>query len=72
MRNTSLKPGQKAPKSGQYEVIGPRGGTPGIEVTVPKGTILPPPPTKIPGSTYRLIDPKKKQKRKVNNVVHQI
>jgi len=37
-----LKPGQKAPKSGQYEIQGPRGGRTGIERTVVKGEPMPP------------------------------
>lgn len=44
-----LKPGQKAPKSGQYGVVGPRGGKINHEVTVVKGE--PMPPTKKPGQT---------------------
>lgn len=51
-----LKPGQTAPKSGQYQQIGPRGGH-GHEVTSVKGE--PPPPTTTPGSTYTLVDPTK-------------
>jgi hypothetical protein len=51
---SKLKPGMSAPKSGQYEVIGPRGGH-GIEVTVPKGHNLPPTPK--PNSSYKLVDP---------------
>lgn len=50
-----LKPGQKAPKSGQYGVVGPRGGKINHEVTVVKGE--PMPPTKKPGQTYVLNDP---------------
>ena len=38
------RPGQKAPVSGQYEIIGPRGGRTGKERTVEKGEILPPTP----------------------------
>ena len=49
----ALKPGQKAPASGQYLEIGPRGRK-GHEVTVVKGEPLP--PTTIGGSTYRLVD----------------
>ncbi len=49
-----LKPGHTAPSSGQYVVIGPRGGR-GREITVVKGE--PMPPTSKPGMTYR---PKKK------------
>lgn len=48
-----LKPGQPAPKSGQYVTIGPRGGK-GNEVTSTKGNPLPPAPKS--GSTYKLVD----------------
>lgn len=48
-----LKPGQTAPKSGQYQQIGPRGGK-GHEVTVTKGEPLPPAPAK--GMSYKLVD----------------
>ncbi|SPX74144.1 Uncharacterised protein [Mycobacteroides abscessus] len=41
---------RQAPASGQYPVIGPRGGNTGKEVTVPKGRPLP--PTDRPGKTY--------------------
>lgn len=37
-----LKPGNKAPASGQYEVIGSRGEKINHEVTVVKGEPLPP------------------------------
>ncbi len=48
----ALKPGSKAPASGQYGVIGPRGGKINHEVTVVKGE--PMPPTRKPGQTYVL------------------
>ncbi len=48
-----FRPGQKAPASGQYREIGPRGGR-GREVTVPKNRPLP--PTTGPGRTYDLVD----------------
>ena len=51
---SGLRPGQTAPRSGQYQIEGPRGGR-GPERTVPAGSTLPPTPT--PGSTYRLVDP---------------
>ncbi len=38
-----LKPGQTAPKSGQYEIVGPRGGRTGEERTVVRGEPLPRP-----------------------------
>lgn len=53
----ALKPGQSAPRSGQYEEVGPRGGRQGNEVTVPKGSTLP--PTSKPGRGYVLADPSK-------------
>jgi hypothetical protein len=56
MTNKNLKPGQPAPKSGQYETIGPRGGR-GDEVTAIKGKPLPPTPK--PNSSYVLVDPTK-------------
>lgn len=52
-----LKPGISAPKSGQYQEVGPRGGQPGREVTVPKGRPLP--PTTQSGRRYTLVDPTK-------------
>jgi len=50
----SLNPGQKAPASGQYKIVGPRGGSTGIERTVVKGEPLPPP--LAAGQTYKLTD----------------
>lgn len=54
MRNKTLSPGQKAPASGQYEIIGPRGGRTGVERTVVRGEPLPPPPQS--GEKYTLVD----------------
>lgn len=48
-----LRPGTKAPSSGQYQQIGPRGGV-GNEVTAVKGKPLP--PAQLKGATYRLVD----------------
>ncbi|WP_413522705.1 hypothetical protein [Photobacterium phosphoreum] len=50
----SKKPGEKATKSGQYEILGPRGGATGKERTVTKGEPLPPTPKK--GQVYKLVD----------------
>ena len=50
--NEPLRPGDKAPNSGQYQQIGPRGGK-GPEVTLVQGKRLPP---AAKGSTYRLVD----------------
>ncbi len=52
-KTSGLKPGQSAPKSGQYQQVGPKGGR-GTEVTSVKGESLP--PTSKPGSTYTLVD----------------
>ncbi|MCX6731714.1 MAG: hypothetical protein NTX55_01875 [Candidatus Parcubacteria bacterium] len=51
------KPGELVPRSGQYEIIGPRGGKKREEITGVKGKPLP--PTKKPGSGYKLVDPTK-------------
>jgi len=55
-----LKPGSATPVSGQYAVVGPRGGISGKEITGVKGKPLPPTPT--PGGGYKLVD-KTKHKR---------
>jgi hypothetical protein len=50
----TLKPGQKAPGSGQVEIVGPRGGKTGQERTTTKGNPLPPTPK--PGQQYVPVD----------------
>ena len=55
----TIKPGQTATRSGQYEIIGPRGGRTGEERTVTRGEPLPPPPER--GQRYRLVDPTKQK-----------
>lgn len=52
-----LKPGTQAPRSGQYEIVGPRGGGTGKERTVTKNEPLPPTPEN--GQKYKLVDPTK-------------
>ena len=56
MSKTS-KPGETAPRSGQYEIIGPRGGRTGDERTVTRGEPLPPTPKS--GQGYKIVDPTK-------------
>jgi len=51
----TFKPGEMAPRSGQYEIIGKRGGHIGDERTATKGKPLPPTPQ--PGQVYQLVDP---------------
>ena len=54
---TTLKPGNITPRSGQYEIVGPRGGRTGQEVTSVQGKPLPPTPK--PGQMLLLVDPTK-------------
>ena len=44
MKQIILKPGQKVPCSGQYEIIDNKGKKTGFEVTLIKGTKTPPTP----------------------------
>lgn len=53
----TFKPGEKSPRSGQYEFVGPRGGRTGVERTVTKGEPLP--PSRQPGEKFILVDPTK-------------
>jgi hypothetical protein len=55
----SMKPGEKAPVSGQYEIVGPRGGKTGEERTVVRHEPLPPTPEK--GQSYVIADRTKNQ-----------
>jgi hypothetical protein len=57
MTKKTYTPGNKAPNSGQYGIIGPRGGNTGIERTVVRGEPLPPTPQS--GQKYILVDPSK-------------
>ena len=54
MGKRNYKPGQPAPASGQYGIIGRRGGNTGKERTVVKNEPLPPTPQK--GQRYVLVD----------------
>jgi len=62
-KTASLKPGNIARASGQYQEIGPRGGK-GHEVTVVKGEPLP--PTRKSGATYKLVDRSKNKSGQVD------
>lgn len=50
MSKDNLRPGDSAPVSGQYPVVGPRGGKTGTEITAVGGRPLPPTPK--PSMTY--------------------
>jgi len=54
MSKRGLPPGASTPKSGQYGVVGPRGGNTNREITSTKGNPLP--PSQRPGETYVLND----------------
>jgi hypothetical protein len=49
-----LRPGEATPESGQYAVVGPRGGDRGREITSVEDNPLP--PTQNPGEGYILVD----------------
>ena len=53
----TYKPGQTAPRSGQYGIVGPRGGKTNTERTVVKGKTFP--PTEKSGQKYVMNDPTK-------------
>ena len=57
MAKKTYRPGQKAPRSGQYEIIGPRGGRSGKERTIVRDEPMPPTPKK--GQEYVIVDPTK-------------
>jgi hypothetical protein len=54
MAKPPLTSGDRAPRSGQYEIIGPRGGHTGEERTSTRGNPLPPTPKS--GQAYKLVD----------------
>lgn len=60
-KNSGLRPGQIADTSGQYALVGPRGGRTDSERTVVKGEPLPPTPR--PNMSYKLVDATKHGKR---------
>jgi hypothetical protein len=51
------KPGTPAPRSGLYDIVGPRGGDTGKQRTGVEGHRLPPTPK--PGQSYELKTPAK-------------
>lgn len=59
-KGNPIKPGAECPESGQYAVVGPRGGDRGREVTSTEGNRMP--PGQSPGERYVLIDPTKHKK----------
>lgn len=61
MSDDKLKPGNKAPVSGQYEVVGPDGEDKDREVTSIEGNPLP--PAQEPGTNYELTDETKHKEK---------
>ncbi|WP_312673672.1 hypothetical protein [Microbacterium sp.] len=59
--SNQLRPGQIARQSGQYEIVGPRGGRTGDERTVTRGE--PMPPTPKPNMSFNLVDRTKNGRR---------
>lgn len=56
MSKQLLTPGTPAPGSGQYRIVGPRGGDlGGVERTSTRGNPLPPTPAS--GQRYEYVDP---------------
>ena len=51
----NIKPGESASRSGQYEIVGPRGGRTGEERTLVRGNTAPPTPKS--GQVYQMVDP---------------
>lgn len=51
---SSIKPGQIVNESGQYKIVGPRGGVSTTEVTLVENKPAPPTPKK--NSTFVLVD----------------
>jgi len=54
MARKTYKPGESAPASGQYEIVGPRGGRTGKERTIVKDETLP--PTEEKGQQFIIVD----------------
>ena len=54
MAKDQLRPGTRAPASGQYKAVGPRGGVGKKEITAVKGKPLP--PIAKPGSRFKIVD----------------
>ncbi len=61
MAKPEFRPGEKPDTSGQFAVVGPRGGATGVEVTGVAGKPLPPTPE--PGMGYNLVDPTAHKKK---------
>lgn len=59
---STYKPGTPAPRSAQYEIVGPRGGRTGIERTGVREKPLP--PTLEPGQRYIVVDPTRTNPKK--------
>jgi hypothetical protein len=66
MADKLYKPGETAPLSGQYEIVGSRGGNKGgQERTIVQGE--PMPPTPASGLRYKMVDPSNNRAGKPKN-----
>lgn len=61
MAKQPRKPGEQAPQSGIYRIVGPRGGDTGAERTVVQGEPFPPTPNS--GQKYVIQRPTKTNRR---------
>lgn len=61
MAKKIYKPGERCPQSGQYEIVGPRGGKTDQERTVVKDEPFPPTPQS--GQGFVLVDPTRHKTR---------
>jgi hypothetical protein len=62
MEREEFKPGEECPISGQWEIVGPRGGRTRDERTITKGE--PFPPTLESGQKFVLVDRTKHKKKR--------
>lgn len=58
----AYKPGERVPRSGQWEIVGPRGGRTGREVTATRGEPFPPTPKRR--QRFIIVDPTRHKSRR--------
>ena len=60
----AYKPGEVAPRSGEYELVGPRGGKTGETVTLSKNDRFP--PSNKAGQVYEMLEKNSSKSKKSN------